>query len=124
MRKNYLHFLQTPHSAKHKLTISNKALQWLEKNFTKSINLHMTADAIGVSVSSLCTALRDGTGKSWQQHLLEMRLSEAKQLLIEECDSIGTISLRCGFYDQSHFCRAFKKAFSISPRKFRNYANL
>jgi AraC-like DNA-binding protein len=32
---------------------------------------------------------------------------------------IAEVAMRCGFYDQSHFCHAFRTAFALSPSEAR-----
>ena len=49
-----------------------------------------------------------------------IRLSKSCVLLENTNLPIKTISERFGFYDESHFVRAFKKHFSITPSQYRS----
>ncbi|OBU04968.1 AraC family transcriptional regulator [Morganella psychrotolerans] len=49
--------------------------------------------------------------------LIQARLRKARQLLIDG-GRPADISVQCGFTDQSHFTRHFKRAMGISPGKF------
>jgi AraC-like DNA-binding protein len=53
-------------------------------------------------------------------HLItQTRLSAASRLLRESDRQVAEIALECGFYDQSHFTRAFHSANGLSPGAFR-----
>jgi AraC family transcriptional regulator, exoenzyme S synthesis regulatory protein ExsA len=47
--------------------------------------------------------------------LLEKRLQHARYLLANMSKTVGEIAFECGFENPSHFSRAFKERFNISP---------
>lgn len=50
-------------------------------------------------------------------YLVQARLRRAKNMLLQGA-SISTVSVLCGFTDQSHFTRHFKRALGIPPGEF------
>jgi AraC-like DNA-binding protein len=36
-------------------------------------------------------------------------------------ESLAEIALKCGFADQSHFSREFRRQFTRTPREYREY---
>jgi len=50
----------------------------------------------------------------------ELRLNRAVKLLQTEKLQVKEVSSICGFEDTSYFCKAFRKAYGVSPAKFRN----
>lgn len=58
-------------------------------------------------------------GISPHQYLINQRLHKAKNALIHSQGSITEIALMHGFADVQTFSKSFKKAFAVSPAKFR-----
>lgn len=48
-----------------------------------------------------------------------LRVSKATKLL-RQANNLASIALECGFYDQAHFTKEFKKYHGITPTKFKN----
>jgi AraC-like DNA-binding protein len=47
--------------------------------------------------------------------LVRLRLERACTLLARSETSIAQVAMAVGFYDQSHFNRAFRSAFGVAP---------
>ncbi|WP_456458740.1 AraC family transcriptional regulator [Nitratifractor sp.] len=58
-------------------------------------------------------------GLSLRAYLIDRRLHRAKTLLLEGEHSVAQVAAETGFYDQSHFVKAFKKAYSLPPKEYR-----
>ena len=58
-------------------------------------------------------------GLSLRAYLIDRRLHRAKTMLLEGRHSVAQIAVETGFYDQSHFVKAFKKAYSLPPGEYR-----
>ena len=69
--------------------------------------------------------LLEETGRSFGQHLLQVRLEKAKAML---CDPrryrrhIGDIAIEAGFSDLSYFSRAFRRRYGATPTMVREAA--
>lgn len=62
-------------------------------------------------------------GTTPQQWIWQLRLSRAREFLLDDCYSkrtITQIAYSTGFNDSAHFSRAFKKQFGTSPRLIRS----
>lgn len=97
-----------------------KVIKFIENNFHQNIRAEDTAKFAGASVSTIMHKIRKETGMTFAEYLNATRIKEAKRLLAYTDLSIGEISDRCGFSDQSYFSKVFFRHISISPREFRN----
>ena len=72
-----------------------------------------------VSTRTISRLFSDKMDVSFYRYVTQRRLIAAKSLILsgEPLESIG---VQVGFADYSTFYRAFKQAFSISPRSLRN----
>lgn len=79
------------------------------------------AGRLGISERYLHRLLEE-SGSSFRQTVMRRRLDQVRRLLLDPGQahrSIADIAFSCGFGDLSGFNRAFKAAFSITPRALR-----
>jgi PAS domain S-box-containing protein len=96
------------------------ALEYLNNHFTESITIETVAAKVHLSTSQFQRRFRGLFQTSPIQYLLQLRIDSACQQLQRTDDSIGTIALENGFYDQSAFCRQFQKRVGLTPRHYRD----
>lgn len=99
--------------------VSERVVRWLEGNYQKSATLNKASRAIGASAPGIIKHIKHDTGKTFHELLLEIRLAEAKRLLASASDDLSAIAQQCGFCDQSHFTRHFRKSINLTPGQFR-----
>ena len=58
-------------------------------------------------------------GKTLNQYLTKIRIKNASDLLLNTNLTITEISMRCGFFDSSHFSKIFKKYKGKLPLQYR-----
>jgi AraC-like DNA-binding protein len=95
------------------------AQSYLRDHHRRPINIKEAAVKFGMSREHFSRAYRRETGSSPARHLREFRLETARHLLETTRMSANEVAERSGFGSVSHFCRAFKAAFSTSPLEFR-----
>lgn len=78
------------------------------------------AKILGVSVSRAYHMVKNITGKSWRQQILEIRIERAKRYLHQKSFSISKIAELCGYSEPCTFIRAFRKITGLSPSAWRN----
>ena len=85
------------------------------------ISAQRVARTLGLSPSYIHDLLQE-TGMSFSEHVLELRLQKAAQMLSDRiCDNmrISEIAYMVGFGDVSYFNRCFRRRFGCAPRHFR-----
>lgn len=88
-------------------------------HYDKRISLETLASLRFLSPRQLERRFRGLFHTSPTEFILKVRLDTATRLLIESNSSITEIAMQCGFYDNSHFTRQFKKKLGVSPHQFR-----
>jgi AraC-like DNA-binding protein len=56
-----------------------------------------------------------------QKYLRKLRLRMASRALVYTGKGLAEVASRCGFSDQSHFTRAFRRDFGRTPREYREH---
>lgn len=97
-----------------------KALTAMAANREEKLPLGNIAQAAGVSSRQLERLFRrhlDSTPARWY---LRMRLSRARQLLIETQMPVTWVAVSCGFGSTSHFSKNYRHFFGVCPREERS----
>lgn len=96
------------------------AMMYINENFSSKITIEQLSEISNLSTSHFCRTFKKYIGTSPYQYLLNYRLIQAKNLLVETNLSVEQISDDCGFYSLGHFIKAFSKSTGgITPGKFR-----
>jgi AraC-like DNA-binding protein len=93
--------------------------RYVRANLGRAVTIADIAEELGYSVSHLRAVFRDRLGVSLGRYMRESRLSEAAQLLQSSTLNVSDIGERCGFESLYAFSRAFRKAYGIPPRTYR-----
>ena len=83
------------------------------------IDMEHIAAALSLSRKQLRTRVMSITGLTPVAYVLQVRLNYARRMIANEDTSLTTIASRCGFQNLSHFSKAFKQQFGVSPQQFR-----
>lgn len=87
------------------------------------INIEHIATALSMSTKQLRTRVTAITGMTPVAFVLQVRLNYARHMITNENVSLTTIASRCGFQNLSHFSKAFKQHFGVSPLQYRKKAD-
>ncbi len=87
--------------------------------YAKPITLEEISRAACLSPNHFLRSYKQLFGRSPHQSLTELRLREAKRLLLRTDTSITDICLNVGFHSPSSFSCLFAKRFGVSPSRLR-----
>lgn len=97
-----------------------KAVQYIQDNYSEKITIQDIADHVTIHPSYLSSLFRKSLNQSVNSYINFHRINVAKQLLKNGNTSITDIALQTGFYDAQHFLKTFKKNTGFTPSEYRN----
>ncbi len=96
---------------------------YMQTNFHRQVYLAELAELAQLSEYHFCRMFKQSLAQTPQAYLLSVRIEQAKLRIKTGLESVADISLQCGFSNQSHMGRYFKKLVGISPRQYRKLAS-
>ena len=104
----------------------SKAIGHLRENFNQPLKIEDIARDLGMSVSGFHHHFKSVTAMSPLQFQKQIRLQEARRLMLSEDFDIASAGFRVGYEDPSYFSRDYKKLFGAPPQRdiarLHNYA--
>ncbi|MDF2958348.1 MAG: two-component system response regulator [Paenibacillus sp.] len=105
------------------LSVKKAAAYIQEHIFDENLSLQSVADELNLSVSYTSECIKEATGINFTQHVTNVRLGRAKELLEDPSCKIYEIAFQCGYADYAHFTKMFKKYYGYSPKEYRKRLN-
>ncbi len=103
---------------KHTDTIQ-KVMEYVSANYMKRITLNDISEHVAFSVSYLSRMFKEEKGINLTSYINEVRVRNAKLLLLDSDTALSQVAYLCGFDDQSYFSKVFKKYTGTTPGKYR-----
>ena len=97
-----------------------KALTYMRLNYAKPLTVEMLSANIGMSTSVFHRCFKQITGNSPLQYLKQVRLNQAKSLIIHNGANVNMAAASVGYESPSQFSREFKRYFGVPPTKARD----
>lgn len=97
----------------------NKVYEFTLANYKEDINLQQVASIANLGITSFCRYFKLMTRKTYNDFLVEIRISHACRLLIEDRMATEVICFECGFNNVSNFYRHFKKVTDMTPLEYK-----
>ncbi|QFY76079.1 AraC family transcriptional regulator [Priestia megaterium] len=85
-------------------------------NYEESFRIEELAEIANMSVSSLHRHFKEVTAMSPIQFQKQLRLQEARRLLLAESTDIAHVAFKVGYESQSQFSREYSRMFGFPPR--------
>ncbi|MEM1252694.1 MAG: AraC family transcriptional regulator [Cyanobacteria bacterium P01_H01_bin.21] len=94
--------------------------RYLQDRYTENISLDELSQLVNLSPYYLIRCFRQQVGCAPHQYQSHWQLAQAKRALAQDSgQSLAEIATTHGFYDQSHFNRAFKKTYGVTPGHYQ-----
>lgn len=95
----------------------SQAVEKIRREFTRPMHIEEVAREVGMSVSGFHHHFKAVTAMSPLQFQKQLRLQEARRLMMGEDLDAATAGYRVGYEDASHFNREYKRLFGIPPMR-------
>ncbi|MCT4705608.1 AraC family transcriptional regulator [Enterobacteriaceae bacterium H16N7] len=92
-----------------------EALAWIKENFAAPLKIDELAKRVGMSASSLHHRFKTLTVMSPLQYQKQIRLLEARRLLLSGDQDVATVAWQVGYESPSQFNREYRRSFGAAP---------
>jgi len=94
-----------------------RAIERLRQDFDQPLRIEEIARELGMSVSGFHHHFKAVTAMSPLQFQKQLRLQEARRLMLSEDLDAASAAYRVGYNDASHFNREYKSVFGVPPMR-------
>lgn len=106
--------------SKEDMEFINKIVEVIHAQMAnEDIDMKHIAAALSLSSKQLRTRVLALTGLNPVAYVLQVRLNYARRLIASDNAPMAAIAAKCGFQNPSHFSKAFKQQFGITPMQYR-----
>ncbi len=99
--------------------IVDRAKALIESNLSDEVTMAQVADKLNISVHYFCHVFKSATGITPTDYKNSVKISKAKNMLINSNSKISDIALECGFGSASYFSKIFVKCEGKTPAEYR-----
>lgn len=100
-------------------TLVEKAVRFVEENFHQELSLEDVAKQVYLSPCYFSRLFKQVKGWSFSEYLTQVRMEEARRLLINTDYQISEIASRVGYRDARYFSQVFKRNEGCTPISYR-----
>lgn len=94
-----------------------RSISWLRDNFDRALRIEQLAEHVNMSVSSFHHHFKAITAMTPVQYQKQLRLHEARRLMLVEGLDAGNAGHRVGYQSPSQFSREYSRLYGLSPAR-------
>jgi AraC family transcriptional regulator len=98
---------------------ARRAVTHIEANLESKLEVRSLAELVSFSKSHFSRAFKRSLGLPPMAYVMLRRIERAKALMTSTTRQLTEIALICGFADQSHLNRSFRRHVGVSPGRWR-----
>ncbi|MUG66255.1 response regulator [Paenibacillus campinasensis] len=95
------------------------ALRYMKRHYSEPVTLTEIADRVYLNPAYFSTLFKQRVGKTFIEHMTELRIEDAKKRLASTDEKIASIAESTGFSNIRHFNRVFKNETGVTPKEYR-----
>ncbi|WUR12452.1 AraC family transcriptional regulator [[Empedobacter] haloabium] len=104
-------------SADSKLARINRAIAWIKSHYADTLRVDALAALASMSPSSFHEHFRTVTAMSPLQYQKQLRLQEARRLMLAQALDAATAGFKVGYESPSQFSREYARRFGLPPKR-------
>ena len=97
----------------------DRVLRHVQSNMGGQLTLSGAARLAGMGPPAFCRFFKRATGRTFTDHVNEVRLGKAAHLLVDTPIAVADISARVGYANTSYFFRRFRAKYGMSALQYR-----
>ena len=105
------------------VSLLSRVLRYVSENYTQPLTLRSLAHTFGISEAHLSRTFSQRISCNFVRYLHNLRIEQAKKLLLTSRRSIIDIALESGFSDIRTFNRVFRELEGMAPSEYRQMQN-
>jgi AraC-like DNA-binding protein len=98
-----------------KINQVSRAIDWIKRNFNQPFRIDAVCSAANMSPSSLHAHFKSVTSMSPLQYQKQLRLQEARRLIVSNARDAATAGHEVGYDSPSQFSREYRRLFGAPP---------
>lgn len=101
-------------------SVCKEIVNYIHKHYMEQISLKQIADKFYINAAYLGRVFLKSTGVSFKDYVNQLRICEAKKLLLQTDKMIYEIANKVGFMESSYFIVKFTQEVGKSPTEYRS----
>jgi len=91
----------------------------IEANLDSALRVHDIARIAKLGPSGFCRAFKSSFGERPHAYVSRRKVARAQEMMLTTEEPLSQIALACGYWDQAHFSRVFRRVVGRSPNEWR-----
>ena len=117
LKSEHAGFIRRILEPQHRHRHVGRAITWIQENYARAFTIEEVASLSGMSASSLHQHFREATAMSPLQYQKQLRLQEARRLILTRSLDAATAGHSVGYESPSQFSREYKRLFGAPPQR-------
>jgi transcriptional regulator GlxA family with amidase domain len=98
---------------------ARKIQRHITDHLIEPLRVQELAEQVSLSASYFHHAFKETFGTSPHAYIRKIRIESAKSMMLSTNEPLSQIAVACGFADQPHLCKIFRRALKESPAAWR-----
>lgn len=101
-------------------SLVDAAIRAIGERYIQGVSIEEVAAELGLSSGHLSRVFKRGTGYTFVDYLMHVRIKRAMELLRDPSVKVYEVADLVGYMDARYFAQVFKKIVGLTPREFKD----